>query len=143
MPPFQSASPRELLNLQCTAGPPPLPDEVRAGLPRGVEQLLFQLLEKAPEDRPYLAQDVVDRLEPFQTAAAPAKSGGRTSAPSRTSVVTPHATPASSEPRTPTPASPRLRALTAGSGAESGRRRRGRARLRRRGRGVRRHHGGA
>ncbi len=69
--PFQSASPRQLLNLQCTAEPPPLGDEVRAGLPKGVEQLLFQLLEKAPEDRPYLAQDVVDRLEPFQTAAAP------------------------------------------------------------------------
>ncbi|KYF65687.1 protein kinase, partial [Sorangium cellulosum] len=64
-PPFQSASPRELLNLQCTAEPPPLDDDVRRGLPRGVEQLLFQLLEKAPEDRPYLAQDIVDRLEPF------------------------------------------------------------------------------
>ncbi len=72
VPPFQSASPRQLLNLQCTADPPTLPDEVRSGLPRGVEQLLFQLLEKAPEDRPYLAQDVVDRLEPFQTAGGPA-----------------------------------------------------------------------
>ncbi|XXX71681.1 serine/threonine-protein kinase [Sorangium sp. So ce134] len=77
-PPFQSASPRELLNLQCTAEPPPLDDDVRSGLPRGVEQLLFQLLEKAPEDRPYLAQDVVDRLEPFQTAAiAPHRTGSR------------------------------------------------------------------
>jgi serine/threonine-protein kinase len=81
-PPFQSASPRQLLNLQCTADPPALPDEVRAGLPRGVEQLLFQLLEKAPEDRPYLAQDVVDRLEPFQTAGAPA---ARSSTASRSS----------------------------------------------------------
>jgi serine/threonine protein kinase len=70
-PPFASASPRQLLNLQCTSEPPPLSDEVRAGLPRGVEQLVFQLLEKAPEDRPYQAQDVVDRLEPFQVAAAP------------------------------------------------------------------------
>ncbi|WP_438030987.1 serine/threonine protein kinase [Sorangium sp. So ce233] len=80
-PPFQSASPRELLNLQCTAEPPPLDDDVRRGLPRGVEQLLFQLLEKAPEDRPYLAQDIVDRLEPFQTAASaprPVGSGERT-----------------------------------------------------------------
>ncbi|WP_433937591.1 serine/threonine protein kinase [Sorangium cellulosum] len=89
-PPFQSASPRELLNLQCTAEPPPLDDDVRRGLPRGVEQLLFQLLEKAPEDRPYLAQDIVDRLEPFQTAASaprPAGSGERAataSAPQRT-----------------------------------------------------------
>src|SRR4029079_14023848 len=39
-PPFQSASPRQLLNLQCTAEPPKLPEEVRAGLPKGVEQLL-------------------------------------------------------------------------------------------------------
>src|SRR5262245_25386185 len=35
-PPFQSSSPRELLNLQCTAAPPPLPESVRRGLPRGV-----------------------------------------------------------------------------------------------------------
>ncbi|WP_437719203.1 protein kinase [Sorangium sp. So ce448] len=87
-PPFQSASPRELLNLQCTAEPPPLGDDVRSGLPRGVEQLLFQLLEKAPEDRPYLAQDIVDRLEPFQTAvSAPLRAGDRVraSAPQRAS----------------------------------------------------------
>jgi serine/threonine-protein kinase len=71
-PPFQSASPRQLLNLQCTAEPPPLPDEVRAELPRGVEELLFQLLEKAPEDRPYLAEDIVDRLAPFHAAPRPA-----------------------------------------------------------------------
>jgi len=77
--PFQSASPRQLLNLQCTSEPPPLSDDVRTGLPRGVEQLLFQLLEKAPEDRPYLAQDVVDRLEPFQTAAAPSPKASKTS----------------------------------------------------------------
>ena len=73
--PFQSASPRQLLNLKCTADPPPLPDDVRSGLPRGIEQLVFQLLEKAPEDRPYFAQDLVDRLEPFQTAGSPVLSG--------------------------------------------------------------------
>ena len=43
-PPFVSASPRQLLNMQCTTEPPPLPEDVRAGLPKGVEQLLFQLL---------------------------------------------------------------------------------------------------
>jgi len=64
-PPFTSTSPRQLLNLQCTAEPPPLSEEVRRGLPKGIEELLFQLLEKAPEDRPYLAEDVVERLEPF------------------------------------------------------------------------------
>src|SRR3954468_22293520 len=36
-PPFSSASPRELLNMQCTEVPPELGDEVRATLPRGVE----------------------------------------------------------------------------------------------------------
>lgn len=64
-PPFVSASPRQLLNLQCTAEPPPLSDDVRRGLPQGVEELVFQLLEKAPEDRPYLAEDVVAALSPF------------------------------------------------------------------------------
>ncbi len=88
-PPFASASPRQLLNLQCTAEPPPLEADVRAGLPKGVEQLVFQLLEKAPEDRPYFAQDIVDRLEPFQVAApAPARtSPGRVTSSSAT---TPH-----------------------------------------------------
>ena len=64
-PPFVSSSPRQLLNLQCTAEPPELSAEVRAGLPQGVESLLFRLLEKAPEDRPYLALDIVQELEPF------------------------------------------------------------------------------
>jgi eukaryotic-like serine/threonine-protein kinase len=81
--PFHSASPRQLLNLQCTAEPPPFEPEVRAGLPKGVEQLVFQLLEKAPEDRPYLAQDVVDRLEPFQAAVlAPARTSAPRTVPS-------------------------------------------------------------
>jgi serine/threonine protein kinase len=97
-PPFQSASPRQLLNLQCTAPPPQLPDEVRAGLPRGVEQLVFQLLEKAPEDRPHLAQDVIDRLDPFQTAAGPARSGsGRASAAGKPAVTSPPEVGASSQ----------------------------------------------
>ncbi len=68
-PPFYSASPRQLLNMQCTEEAPPLEPDVRSGLPKGVEQLVFQLLEKAPEDRPYHATDVVDKLEPFHPAA--------------------------------------------------------------------------
>src|SRR5262249_36625532 len=116
-PPFQSASPRQLLNLQCTAEPPPLPDEVRQGLPRGVEQLVFQLLEKAPEDRPYLAQDVIDRLDPFQTAGAPAARTSRASSPSKSGAsITPHRTPSSADSgssnrtpsgKTPAPSTPR------------------------------------
>ncbi|WP_428265831.1 serine/threonine-protein kinase [Haliangium sp.] len=69
-PPFESASPRELLELQCTAPPPALPDEVRAGLPRGVEQVLTQLLAKKPDDRPADAAAVREALSPFASAGA-------------------------------------------------------------------------
>jgi serine/threonine-protein kinase len=68
-PPFASESPRELLNLQCTAAPPALPDEVRGQLPRGVERLILKLLEKAPADRPASAEEVLAALEPFVTAS--------------------------------------------------------------------------
>lgn len=67
-PPFESASPRELLNKQCTEAPPPLPDDARVGLPKGVERLIFELLEKAPDDRPASARDVLHDLEPFASA---------------------------------------------------------------------------
>ncbi len=68
-PPFNSPSPRELLNLQCTAIPPGLDDEVRKGLPRGVEDLLFAMLEKKPDDRPANAREVVERLSIFRAAS--------------------------------------------------------------------------
>jgi serine/threonine-protein kinase len=67
-PPFRSASPRELLNQQCTAQPPPLPADVRRGMPRGVEELVFALLAKSPEGRPASAADVVRSLAPFRPA---------------------------------------------------------------------------
>jgi len=72
--PFESASPRELLNKQCTEAAPPLPEDVRAGLPKGVERLLLQLLEKRPEDRPSSAAEVLEALEPFATAGVPASA---------------------------------------------------------------------
>jgi serine/threonine-protein kinase len=68
-PPFHSTSPRELLNLACTKPPPPFPDDVRAGLPRGVVKLVFELLEKSPEARPGSAADVLAELEPFAPGA--------------------------------------------------------------------------
>lgn len=74
-PPFSSASPRELLNLQCTAAAPPLDEEVRRGLPRGVEDLLFAMLEKKPDDRPASAREVTERLSIFRSAAAPSPRG--------------------------------------------------------------------
>jgi serine/threonine-protein kinase len=82
--PFESASPRELLNQQCTAAPPPLPDDVRAGVPRGIERLVFALLEKKPEARPASAAAVLEVLEDFATPSrtvpgltvVPARTGG-------------------------------------------------------------------
>ena len=67
-PPFESPSPRELLDLQCTATPPTLPDEVRASMPRGVEKVLLQLLAKAPDERLASAEALLLALEPFGTA---------------------------------------------------------------------------
>jgi serine/threonine-protein kinase len=95
-PPFRSASPRELLNLHCTAPAPALPEEVRAGLPAGVEDVLFAMLEKAPGARPASAAEVVARLRPF----APASS--RATKPAE------HAPP-SAPATTPTLPSPSLR----------------------------------
>jgi serine/threonine-protein kinase len=63
-PPFRSASPRELLNLQCTAEPPPFGDDVQA--PEGVCALVFELLAKAPEDRPQSAGEVLEALSIFR-----------------------------------------------------------------------------
>ncbi|MDB4945620.1 MAG: Serine/threonine protein kinase PrkC, regulator of stationary phase, partial [Labilithrix sp.] len=76
-PPFNSPSPRELLNLQCTATPPPLAEDVRRGLPRGVEELLFALLEKKPDQRPGSAREVASRLAPFRAAVAAPASPAR------------------------------------------------------------------
>jgi eukaryotic-like serine/threonine-protein kinase len=88
-PPFSSASPRELLNLQCTAPAPPLEDDVRRGLPRGVEDMLFSMLEKKAENRPASARDVSERLGLFRAAGHGESRGGRTS---RSSSASPRGT---------------------------------------------------
>ena len=104
-PPFHSSSPRTLLNLQCTEPPPPLAEDVRAGLPKGIERVLFQLLEKAPEDRPASAGDVVDMLEMFlpeQSTGAVARrtstSGARSAATSSESGARNDTLPSAKEP---------------------------------------------
>ncbi|MEZ4372685.1 MAG: protein kinase [Polyangiaceae bacterium] len=79
VPPFESASPRELLNLQCTAQPPELPEDTRRGLPRGIERLLYELLEKSPDDRPGSALDVLHDIEPFAPADGIPVSASRSS----------------------------------------------------------------
>ena len=73
-PPFESSSPRELLNMQCTKTPPPLPESIRRSLPRGIERLLFELLEKSPDERPGSAADVLHAIEPFVPSEAEAQS---------------------------------------------------------------------
>jgi serine/threonine protein kinase len=69
-PPFRSASARELLNMQCTAAAPELPEEVRSTLPGGIEEVLFAMLEKSPDARPSAAADVLAKLAPFVSAAS-------------------------------------------------------------------------
>ena len=87
-PPFRSASPRELLNMHCAAPAPALPDEVRAGMPAGVEDVLYAMLEKALASRPESAREVVSRLRPF----APASSRAAKSAEAAPAIA--HAVPA-------------------------------------------------
>jgi serine/threonine protein kinase len=113
-PPFESESPRVLLDKLCTEPAPPLPASARRGLPRGVEQLIQQLLEKSAEDRPADAAEVLERLEPFRPAEiSHATKPGHTTSPGRTRTVSSE-TP--SEPRAsatpiPTPSSSGAREL--------------------------------
>jgi eukaryotic-like serine/threonine-protein kinase len=98
-PPFESASPRELLNLQCTAAPPALPEDVRRALPKGVERLLVELLQKSPDDRPGSAADVLHDLEPFAPASAgarPARASKKVSEPAA-STPKPEASPSADD----------------------------------------------
>ena len=97
VPPFRSPSARELLNMQCTAASPELPEEVRATLPAGVEQLLFRLLEKSPEARPSNATEIVASLAPFvPSSTRPPRSSRSAPAGTRETLVS---TPAPSSPR--------------------------------------------
>ena len=77
-PPFASSSPRELMNLQCTAEPPPLPESVRRELPRGVETVLLALLAKDPVDRVPSAKELALRITPFLPSSALAPPGPAT-----------------------------------------------------------------
>ncbi len=98
-PPFRSASPRELLNMQCTTEPPVFGDDIDA--PGGVCDLVFQLLAKASEDRPQSASDVIATLAPFRS---------RKRGPNNTQPMTPRP---SATPRTPRMARPQSEAASA------------------------------
>ena len=115
-PPFVAESPRVLLDKLCTEPAPTLPAEARRGLPRGLEQLVHQLLEKDPEARPVDAAAVQARLDPLRPAElALVRAESRAEVPSspddaaEVARATPNATPARAEATpvavpTPTPA---------------------------------------
>ncbi|CAN5230424.1 hypothetical protein BH09MYX1_BH09MYX1_12250 [soil metagenome] len=111
--PFRSASPRELLNLQCTAEPAPITIEI----PRGVRDVVQKLLAKKPEDRPASASIVAAALAPFlldrpvpvkpkievielETTIEPAKETvqARTPMPVKDAPLAPKAPPAKAAP---------------------------------------------
>ncbi len=75
-PPFRSASPRELLNLQCTAEPSAMED---VEVPAGVEDLVFDLLAKDPAERPESAETVLDALAPLRAGRKTKKTRGASS----------------------------------------------------------------
>jgi serine/threonine-protein kinase len=96
-PPFESSSPRELLNMHCTKTPPPLPESVRRAIPRGIERLLFELLKKSADERPGSAADVLHAIEPFVPCETVAESA-RTPSSRRSEPKAKASTPKPSEP---------------------------------------------
>ncbi len=77
---------RKTASRTSTDSPPPLPAEVRQGLPHGVEALLGQLLDRTSSERPTSAADVLVRLAPFTTAILPPmvlRTRGASGAPPR------------------------------------------------------------
>ncbi|MFG2631298.1 serine/threonine-protein kinase [Streptomyces sp. NPDC048473] len=66
--PFQATSPVSMMRAHLTKTPVP-PGRVRAGVPAALDDLVMQLLAKAPEDRPTSAAEVRDRLLHLPSAA--------------------------------------------------------------------------
>ncbi len=56
---------------------PPFPKEVRARLPKGLESLVFQLIERKPSKRPQSATEVISRLKQlrFETGEYSGENG--------------------------------------------------------------------
>jgi serine/threonine-protein kinase len=107
-PPFSSSSPRELLNLACTSAPPPFCQTVRRGLPRGVERLVFELLEKAPDRRPGSAADVLAVLEPFAPSSGEEAPGPHSRSREQAATAQPSSAPveAAAHEADPSPSEP-------------------------------------
>jgi serine/threonine-protein kinase len=78
-PPFNSESPRELLNLHCTQAPPRFSPDLARELPPGLEDLVFGLLAKNRDERPPNADVVMRRIDELRhgsIAAAPSTAQG-------------------------------------------------------------------
>ncbi len=91
--PFSGQGLRRGLEEQARQGAPPLPDEVAATLPPGVQSLCLQLLEPDPGRRPVSAAVVRERLAGLVEGAAVVRT--RTIAPAR---VEPAPVPTTSAP---------------------------------------------
>src|SRR5262245_274295 len=61
-PPFNAASPREMIHLQMSAAPPPL-RKFRPDAPPALESLINRLLAKDPEERPQSAGQILTLFE--------------------------------------------------------------------------------
>ncbi|MES4904536.1 MULTISPECIES: serine/threonine-protein kinase [unclassified Streptomyces] len=76
--PFNATSPASMMSAHLHRAPVP-PGRIRPGVPEALDDLVLELLAKAPEDRPVSAARVHDRLRalssPAAPAAAPASSG--------------------------------------------------------------------
>lgn len=79
--PFAGQGLRRGLEEQATEGAPPLPDDVAAALPAGVQSLCLQLLEPDRARRPGSAAVIRERLAAIEAASAPVRSASGATSP--------------------------------------------------------------
>ncbi|MGW0883223.1 protein kinase domain-containing protein [Streptomyces sp. NPDC002671] len=95
-PPFRADDAQDVM-VQHMVAPPPLPSASRGDLPPGADELVLELLAKAPGRRPGHAREVERRL---------ALLAGETSAPTVTASTPPPLPPLPSPPHSPTERTP-------------------------------------
>ncbi|ADI09292.1 transmembrane serine/threonine protein kinase D [Streptomyces bingchenggensis BCW-1] len=71
--PFDATSAASMMSAHLTKTPVP-PGRIRPGVPAALDELVMELLAKAPEDRPASAAQVHDRLRALSSPAASASS---------------------------------------------------------------------
>ncbi|MGY0059448.1 serine/threonine-protein kinase [Streptomyces sp. LZ34] len=79
--PFQATSPASMMSAHMSKPPVP-PGRIRPGVPAALDDLVVELLAKAPEDRPVSAARVHDRLRGLSFQAASGPSSRAASGPS-------------------------------------------------------------